>query len=190
MRVLGIDPGSRRTGWAVVSRVSARYTLVASGVIVTDPEAPMPQRLSQIHASLCEVVRAHAPEAVAVEEIFAYRSAASALVLGQARGVALVAAASSGAPVHTYNAMTIKRSVAGSGSADKAAIQRMVGLLLGENVPGPHDAADAAALALTHHTHALQARALERSTRALPVPPPPLRPLPAGARLGRSRSRR
>jgi crossover junction endodeoxyribonuclease RuvC len=189
MRVLGIDPGSRRTGWGVVTRGVGRYELVASGVIVTDPKAPMPVRLTAIHDALLAVVRAHAPAAVAIEAIFAHRSAASALVLGQARGVALVAAATAGAPIHEYNAMTIKRSVAGSGTADKAAMQRMVGLLLGEEVPGPHDAADAVALAITHHAHALQTAAVGRATRGLPTPPPPARPLPAGVRLGR-RSRR
>ena len=189
MRVLGIDPGSRRTGWGVVTRGVGRYELVASGVIVTDPKAPMPTRLSAIHDALRAIVQTHQPSAIAIEAIFAHRSAASALVLGQARGAAMVAAATSGAPIHEYNAMTIKRSVAGSGAADKAAMQRMVGLLLGQEVPGPHDAADAVALAITHHAHALQAAAVGRATRALPPPPPPLRPLPAGVRLGR-RSRR
>ena len=189
MRVLGIDPGSRRTGWGIVARGAGRYELVAAGVIVTDPSAPIHTRLARIHAGLLDVVRTHAPQAVAIEAIFAHRSAASALVLGQARGVALLAAASAGTPVYEYNAMTIKRSVAGSGTADKAAMQRMVGLLLGEDVPGPHDAADATALAITHHAHALQAQAITRASRALPAPPAPVRPLPAGVRLGR-RSRR
>jgi crossover junction endodeoxyribonuclease RuvC len=154
MRVLGIDPGSRRTGWGVVERDRGRYTLVAAGAVVTDPGASMPERLLHIHRSLAGILSLHAPDAIAVEQIFAHKSAASALVLGQARGVALVAAAASGSPVFEYNASTVKRSVGGAGSADKKAVARMVEMLLGEAVNGPADATDAVALAITHHAHA------------------------------------
>ena len=165
MRVLGIDPGSRRTGWGVVDRVHGQNQLVAAGVIDTDPSADMSARLTTIHAGLRDVFARYAPDAVAIEEIFAYRSAASALVLGQARGVALLVAGLAGHTPHTYNAMTIKRSVTGSGAATKGAVQRMVAVLVGQEVPGPHDAADAVALALTHHAHLPAARAAARTTR-------------------------
>ncbi len=155
MRVMGIDPGSRRTGWGIVERVAGRPRLVAAGALSTDPKDPMPQRLRTLHEGLRALLAVHRPDAVAIEEIFAHRSAASAIVLGQARGVALAVVALADVPVHTYNAMIVKRTVAGSGSADKAAMQRMVALLLGEDVPGPHDAADAVAIALTHQVHAL-----------------------------------
>jgi crossover junction endodeoxyribonuclease RuvC len=163
MRVLGIDPGSRRTGWGVVDRVRGQNRLVAAGVIDTDPSADMSVRLTTIHAGLQAVFAAWTPDAVAIEEIFAYRSAASALVLGQARGVALLVAGLAGHRPHTYNAMTIKRSVTGSGTATKAGVQRMVAVLVGQEVPGPHDAADAVALALTHHAHQPASHAAARA---------------------------
>ncbi len=163
MRVLGIDPGSRRTGWGVVDRVRGQNQLVAAGVIETDPSVDMSARLTTIHAGLQDVFAQYAPEAVAIEEIFAYRSAASALVLGQARGVALLVAGLAGHRPHTYNAMTIKRTVTGSGSATKGAVQRMVAVLVGQEVQGPHDAADAVALALTHHAHQPAVRAAAKA---------------------------
>lgn len=154
MRVLGIDPGSRRTGWGVVERDHGRYVLIGAGAIVTDAAAPMPSRLLQIHGTLSGLLALHAPDAVSIEQIFAYKSAASALVLGQARGVALVAAAGAGRPVFEYNASTVKNSVAGSGSADKKAVARMVEMLIGTAIDGPADATDAVALAITHLAHA------------------------------------
>jgi crossover junction endodeoxyribonuclease RuvC len=154
MRVLGIDPGSRTTGWGVVVRELGRYRLVAAGAIVTRSDDPMPERLLAIATGLAAVIAAHAPEVVAIEAIFSHKSATSALVLGQARGVALLAAATAGRPVFEYNASTIKSSVAGSGRADKEAVGRMVEVLLGGRVEGPHDAVDAVAIAMTHHAHA------------------------------------
>src|SRR5688500_18707715 len=114
MKVLGIDPGTRSTGWGVVTREQGRYRLLAVGAIQTSSSTPMPQRLLAIHQGLAAAILLHEPEVIAIEAIFAHKSAASALVLGQARGVALVAAAASGRPVFEYNAMTIKASVAGS----------------------------------------------------------------------------
>ncbi len=136
-----------------MERERGRYVLVDAGAVVTDPGASMPERLLDIHRSLTGLLALYAPDAIAVEQIFAHKSAASALVLGQARGVALVAAAASGKPVFEYNASTIKRSVAGSGSADKKAVARMVQMLIGAEVQGPSDATDAVALAITHHAH-------------------------------------
>ncbi|MEN9786053.1 MAG: crossover junction endodeoxyribonuclease RuvC [Pseudomonadota bacterium] len=207
MRVMGIDPGSRRTGWGVVERVAGRPRLVAAGAIATNPKDPMPQRLRVLHEGLRDLLAAHRPDAVAIEEIFAHRSAASAIVLGQARGVALAVVALADVPLHGYNAMVVKRTVAGSGSADKAAMQRMVALLLGEEVAGPADAADAVAIAITHQTHAAarpsgagggvaeggtpsapgrsphDAIAAALAARGATLP----RPLPGAARAGRTR---
>ncbi|MSQ01388.1 MAG: crossover junction endodeoxyribonuclease RuvC [Myxococcales bacterium] len=152
VRVLGIDPGSRTTGWAVVARVSGRMVHVASGVVRTDPEAPMPARLQAIHHGLLAAIETHIPSEVAMEEIFAYRSAASALVLGQARGVALLAVA--GLPLSTYNASTIKKSVSGSGKADKVQVSRMIKVVLGISAMLPADETDALAVAVTHLAHA------------------------------------
>lgn len=150
-RVIGIDPGSRTTGWGVVERVSGRMVRVASGVVRTRPDDPMPTRLQAIHLGLGAAIREFQPTAAALEEIFAHKSAASALVLGQARGVALLAVA--GLPLATYNNATIKKSVTGSGKADKDQVARMVQTLLGLAVEGPADETDALAIALTHLAH-------------------------------------
>jgi crossover junction endodeoxyribonuclease RuvC len=167
VKVLGVDPGSRSTGWGVVTREGGRYRLLAAGAIRTAPADPMPARLLAIHRELGDIVRLWAPDVCAIEAIFAHKSATSALVLGQARGVALVAVAAAGVPVYEYNASTIKSAVAGSGRADKEAVGKMVAILLGGQIEGPHDAADAVAIAMTHHAHAhrhaAEARVAERT---------------------------
>jgi crossover junction endodeoxyribonuclease RuvC len=152
MRVIGVDPGSRITGWAVVEREGRSTRRIASGVVRTDPTDPMPKRLLAIHSGLAVVIAEHAPDAGAIEEIFAHRSAASALVLGHARGVALLALA--GLSVSTYNAASIKKSVTGSGKADKAQIARVVAMTLGLVGRVLPDETDAIAIALTHLAHA------------------------------------
>jgi crossover junction endodeoxyribonuclease RuvC len=151
LRVLGIDPGSRTTGWGVVERVGGRLRCVAAGVVRTRPVDPMPTRLQAIHRGLVAVLAEHGPTEVAMEEIFTHKSAASALVLGQARGVALLCVA--GLPLHTYNASTIKKTASGSGKADKAQVARMVRMLLGLDAEAPADQTDALAIALTHVVH-------------------------------------
>lgn len=159
-RVLGVDPGSRTTGWGLVERAGSRYVLVAAGAIRTPEAGTTAERLIAIHTGLQAVITLHAPASAAIEVIFMHRSSTSALILGQARGVALLALAQAGLPVHEYNASTIKLSVGGSGKADKAQVARMVKLLVGADVPGPADATDAVAIAITHHVHAGR-RALE-----------------------------
>ncbi len=165
MRVFGIDPGSRTTGWSVVERDRGRYVLVDAGAIRTSPDADMSARLLRIHTELRDLLARHRPDAAAIEQIFAHKSAASALVLGQARGVALVTVAAAGVPLHEYNASTVKVSVAGSGSADKTAVARMVAALVGRTIDGPADATDAVAIAITHHAHAGRAALLARAAR-------------------------
>lgn len=122
----------------------------------------MADRLSAIFDGVTTALSAHTPDCIAIEAIFSHRSATSALVLGQARGVALLAAARSGLPVFEYNASTVKNSVGGSGSAGKEQVARMVAALLGGPLAGPHDLADAAAIAITHHAHAGRHAALAR----------------------------
>jgi crossover junction endodeoxyribonuclease RuvC len=159
MRVLGIDPGLNATGWAVLERQRGRNHLIAAGVVRTSTASPMAERLARIHSGISAVIAEHQPEGAAIEQIFQHRSAESALRLGHARGVALVALHQGGMAVGEYNPGTIKKSVAGSGRAGKPEVQKLVAALLGLAKPLPADAADAAAIALTHLARAgLQAK--------------------------------
>ena len=159
MRVLGIDPGSVTTGYAFVEKERGRFRLIAGGAIKTAKGAPMEVRLREIYDGLVAQIEVYRPEVVAIEEIFRHKSSVSALKLGQARGVALLAASMAQVPLFEYNAMTIKKCVTGSGRADKGQIGRVVEMLLGHSVEGPADTLDAVAIAMTHHAHAgLQAR--------------------------------
>lgn len=161
MLVMGIDPGSRVTGFGLVRRNRGRYQLEHAGVVRTDPDADVPARLLTIHQGLVAQLTVWKPEVVAIEAIFRHRSSESALKLGQARGVALLAAAEAGLPVFEYNAMTVKKSVSGSGRADKDQLARVVGMLVGQQQDLPHDATDAIAIAITHLAHARHHQALE-----------------------------
>ena len=154
MRVLGIDPGSTVTGFGIVEQHRGRILLVDAGCVRTKSSDDMAMRLRIIYDGLREVLEAHQLDAVAIEAIFRHKSSASALTLGQARGVALLAAAHSGFAPFEYNPMTVKRSIGAHGRADKHAIKRMVQLLVGTEVPGPLDASDAVAIAITHCAHA------------------------------------
>lgn len=142
-------------------RDRGRYRALASGAILPGT-GDMALRLLAIHRGLKDIIHAHGPDCVALEAIFAHKSTTSALVLGQARGIALLAAAEAGLPVHEYNAMTIKKTVTGSGKADKAQMGKMVGMLVGEPIDGPHDRADAIAIAITHLSHAGLLAAVKR----------------------------
>lgn len=154
MRVFGIDPGSTATGFAVVDRSSGRFRLIDAGVIRTKSGTPVPERLAAIHAGLTERLAEHAVDCVAIEAIFRHRSSESALRLGQARGVALLAAAQAGHAVHEYNAMTVKKTVGGHGRAGKPDVARVVARLVGvQDLKLAEDASDAAAIAITHLMH-------------------------------------
>lgn len=161
MRVLGVDPGSRCTGWGVVEREAGKYRLIAAGAIRNAADLSAPEKLVAIHTGLLSVIDLYKPECSAIEAIFSHRSSQSALVLGQARGVALLALAERKLPISEYNASTIKNSVAGSGKAEKEQMQRMVKLLVGTEVEGPHDTSDAIAIAITHHAHGWRAGAMK-----------------------------
>lgn len=153
MLVLGIDPGSVVTGYGVVALDRGRYHLVDAGVVRTRSEAPMGERLAAIHAGLAAVFTRHPIEAVAIEAIFRHKSSESALRLGQARGVALLAAAQAGFEAAEYNTMTVKRTVGAHGRADKEAVAKLVRMLLGALPEGPADLSDALAIAITHLAH-------------------------------------
>lgn len=154
MRVLGIDPGSRHCGYGVVEAATgSRLRWVAHGVLSPPAGDPLESRLRFIHAGLAEVIAETRPDACSVEEIFFAASVKSALVLGHARGVALLAAAQAGLPVHSYAASVIKQAVVGTGRAEKPQVARMVTVLLGLAAdPVRSDATDALAVAITHAT--------------------------------------
>ncbi len=150
--ILGIDPGSRKTGFGIIHFHAGRSRYVTSGVIRL-PEAALPERLGIIHASVSELIELHCPQQLAVEQVFMARSPGSALKLGQARGAAIVACVVRGMAVAEYSARQIKQSVVGTGAADKLQVQHMVKVLLKLPAEPQEDAADALAAALCHaHT--------------------------------------
>jgi crossover junction endodeoxyribonuclease RuvC len=151
VKIFGIDPGSERTGYGCVERSGSRHLLVLCGTLSAPATATFPERLKHIHAGLVSLLAESRPDCVAVESIFHARNVRSALKLGHARGVALLAASEAGLPVVEYAPAEIKRAVVGYGRAEKAQIQQMVKLLLGlDAAPSPHDVADALAVAICH----------------------------------------
>ena len=151
MKIFGIDPGSERTGFGCVESGGSRHRLIVCGALAAPARATFPERLTAIHAGLAALLVRHRPDCVAVENIFHARNVRSALKLGHARGVALLAAAEAGLPVVEYSPAEIKRAVVGYGRAEKPQVQQMVKLLLGlDTAPSPHDASDALAVAICH----------------------------------------
>ena len=151
MRTFGIDPGSERTGYGCIDSAAGRHRLGACGTLAPPSRATFPEKLLMIHEGLLALLREQQPECVAVESIFFAKNVRSALKLGHARGVALLAASQAGLPVIEYSPAEIKRSVVGYGRAEKGQIQGMTRLLLGlDTVPSPHDVADALAVAICH----------------------------------------
>jgi len=159
VRILGLDPGLRRTGWGLVTIEGTRLAYVACGTVVSDQSAPLALRLKQLHDGISAVVRDAAPDEVAVEETFVNKDAQATLKLGHARAVALLVPALAGVPVAEYAANLVKKTVVGSGHADKRQIHAMVRVLLPKADPPSDDAADALAIAITH-AHHRKARAM------------------------------
>ncbi|MEP4379013.1 MAG: crossover junction endodeoxyribonuclease RuvC [Alphaproteobacteria bacterium] len=158
MRLLGVDPGLRFTGWGVVDIDGNRLRHVANGVVKSG-KGELAQRLVRLHQGLSEVLATHHPDGAAVEETFVNKDGQSTLKLGQARGIALLVPALAGIPVAEYAANSVKKSVVGYGHADKEQIGHMIGVLLpGALVESP-DAADALAVAICH-AHHISAQAL------------------------------
>jgi crossover junction endodeoxyribonuclease RuvC len=151
--ILGVDPGLNRCGWGVILSDGARLSHVAHGVIKPPAQQQLASRLHDVFAGLCEVIATHAPHEAAVEETFVNSNARAALALGQARGVALAAAAASGLVVGEYAPTTIKKAIVGSGAADKTQIAFMVRRLLPTAGDVSADAADALGVALCHAAH-------------------------------------
>ena len=150
MIVIGVDPGSRVTGYSFITKQRNRFQLVEAGCIKTNPNAPIPERLHHIHAELDKLIEKHNPSSAAIEEIFSGKSIKSALLLGQARGVALMTLGKHGLPVSAYHPNKIKKNVGGHGKAGKNEMIRVVSMLLGVKEPLQADAADATAIAMTH----------------------------------------
>ena len=151
MRVLGIDPGLTRCGYAVVDADRPQPTPVAIGVIATPVDADLPERLARLKIDITALLEEYRPDVVAVERVFFQVNVRTAMSVGQASGIALVEARARGCEVVQYTPNQVKETVAGYGAADKAQIQKMVKLRLGlATTPRPADAADAAAIALCH----------------------------------------
>ena len=154
IRILGLDPGLRRTGWGVIDSADNRLRYVASGAVTADPKRDLACRLMQLHDGVVRLIELWTPDAAAIEEIFVNRNPGSTLRLGQARGAVMLAPARAGIAVHEYAANAVKKSVVGAGHADKAQVQAMVGMLLPAAGPQSADAADALAVAICHIHHA------------------------------------
>lgn len=151
MKIFGIDPGSVRTGYGCVETDGSRHRLVTCGALSAPAGSTLPTRLHAIHRGLARLIRASHPDCVAIENVFHAKNVRSALVLGHARGVAVLAAVDAGVPVFEYTPAEIKLAIVGHGRAQKPQMQHMVKLLLRlDTTPSPHDAADALAIALCH----------------------------------------
>jgi crossover junction endodeoxyribonuclease RuvC len=151
MIVIGIDPGTANTGFGVVRTSGERMVALDGGVIEIPADVPVEKRLAKLHDSLAELIRWHEPQAMALEQLFFGKNVASALSVGEARGVTMLAAASNQVPCFDYTPQAVKKAVCGSGSADKGQVQRMVASLLGlPEPPSPDHAADAFAVAICH----------------------------------------
>jgi|JI9StandDraft_1071089.scaffolds.fasta_scaffold22957_3 crossover junction endodeoxyribonuclease RuvC len=150
-RILGVDPGTRVTGWGVVEMVANRYQLVGFGVITPKVTLTMEQKYLEIFEGITVVIDAHLPEALSIETQYVDKNVQSAIKLGMARGTAIVAAAKKGLPVFEYSPTNAKKAVTGRGSATKEQVAHMLKLLLGlQELAMPEDASDALALALAH----------------------------------------
>ena len=162
--VLGIDPGIATTGYGVVGEDDrGEVVLVAYGAIETQPGAPMPERLQHLYNEVTAVFHQYQPESVAVEQLFFGRNVTTAIMVGQARGVALLAAAQAGLQVYEYKPAEVKQALSGYGKADKRQMQEMVRMVLHlDHIPRPDDAADAVAIAVCH-LHSARLRRLADS---------------------------
>lgn len=153
IRILGIDPGLRRTGWGLVESDGNRLIYVACGSLATSDRADLGARLVTIHDGLAQVIDEFAPHEAAVEQTFVNTNAASTLKLGQARGIAMLVPARAGLTVAEYAPTLVKKTIVGAGHGEKAQIRMMIGVLLPKAAPETEDAADALAIAICHAHH-------------------------------------
>jgi crossover junction endodeoxyribonuclease RuvC len=164
-RILGIDPGSRVTGYGIIEASPGRQLYIASGCIRIDAEY-FPDRLQQIFAGITEIVARYQPEQMAIEQVFMHKNADSALKLGQARGAAICAVQVSNLPVYEYAARQVKQALVGKGNADKQQVQHMVKILLNLQGELAMDASDALGISLCHAHYQQTAQRLQKGTRA------------------------
>ena len=151
MRILGIDPGYAIMGWGVIDKKGSSFVPVAYGSIETDKDMPMPDRLKHLYSSLMDIIAEYDPGEVSIEELYFNNNAKTAIFVGQARGVALLACINSGLDIFEYTPLQIKTAMTGFGRAEKKQIQAMVKMILNlEAVPKPDDTADALAAAICH----------------------------------------
>lgn len=153
IRIIGIDPGLRRTGWGVIEIAGNRLSFLGCGSVTTDDRAALAARLLVIHDGLVKVLDEFRPDEAAVEATFVNKDATATLKLGQARGIAMVVPAKAGVPVAEYAPNLVKKSIVGAGHGDKAQVRMMIGVILPKADPATHDAADALAIAVTHAHH-------------------------------------
>ena len=171
MRILGIDPGSETTGWGVIEDDGRNYRLVECGTVRALAAQKFPARLLRIATALEGIIERHHPEACAIEDGFLATNVKVTLKLGQVRGVAMLVAERAALEVHEYSPRLVKQTVVGHGNAEKSQVQQMVKTLLSlQNVPEPHDAADALAVAICHFHHARSAARL-MTAKAGAIPP-------------------
>ena len=153
IRIIGIDPGLRRTGWGIVESLGNSLRFVASGTVRSEDKAALATRLCQLHDGLAEVLHAAMPHEAAVEQTFVNKDAVATLKLGQARGIAMLVPARAGLTIAEYAPNVVKKTVVGAGHGEKAQIRMMIGVLLPKADPQSEDAADALAIAVCHAHH-------------------------------------
>jgi crossover junction endodeoxyribonuclease RuvC len=153
IRILGIDPGLRRTGWGMIAVEGYRLRFIGCGSLATDEQEGLATRLLVIHQGLSEIIRTHAPHEAAVEKTFVNKDAAATLKLGQARGIAMLVPAIAGLPVSEYAPNLVKKTIVGTGHGEKAQVRMMIGVLLPKADARSDDAADALAIAVCHAHH-------------------------------------
>ncbi len=151
MKILGIDPGTATTGFGVIEKQGGKVTFIDAGVILTPADQPMPERLSEIYNGLNELLDEYRPDCMAVELLYFASNVTTAITVGQARGVVLLAAAEHAVAVAEYTPLQVKQAITGYGRATKKQMQEMVKMMLGlSGIPKPDDAADGLAIAITH----------------------------------------
>jgi crossover junction endodeoxyribonuclease RuvC len=153
VRIIGIDPGLRNTGWGVIEAEGTRFSYIADGSVHSDVDAPLATRLLQIHTQLAEILQRYSPDEAAIEETFVNKDARATLKLGQARGAAMLAPALAGITVAEYAPNVVKKSVVGAGHAEKDQVKHMVKVLLPRAELNTADSIDALAIAICHAHH-------------------------------------